>query len=82
MKEFEKIIGYEAIKKELMRISDVLANNEAYKKLGASSPRGLLLHGDPGVGKTLMACCLIRAAGRKYFVCRKNQPNGNFRQYH
>lgn len=78
MKAFEKIIGYEAIKKELVQISDVLANKEAYEKLGVSSPRGLLLHGDPGVGKTLMASAVIKASGRKAFICRKNSPNGDF----
>ena len=78
MKEFEKIIGYNAIKQELIRISDVLKNNEAYKKLCVNAPRGLLLHGDPGVGKTLMANCVIAASGRKAFICRKDKPNGYF----
>ncbi|MBQ3378663.1 MAG: AAA family ATPase [Clostridia bacterium] len=78
MKEFEKIIGYEAIKRELIQISDVLANNEVYKKLGVTSPRGLLLHGDPGVGKTLMSSAVIAESGRKAFICRKDKPNGDF----
>ena len=78
MKAFEKIIGYESIKKELAQISDVLANNEVYQKLGVSSPRGLLLHGVPGVGKTLMASAVIHASGRKAFICRKDKPNGDF----
>lgn len=78
MNAFEKIIGYEAIKKELAQISDVLANKEAYEKLGVSPLRGLLLHGDPGVGKTLMGFAVIKASGRKAFICRKNSPNGDF----
>ena len=78
MKEFDKIIGYEAIKKELLQISDVLANNGAYQRLGVSAPRGLLLHGTPGVGKTLMASAVIRASGRRAFTCRKDAPNGDF----
>lgn len=78
MKEFKNIIGYEGVKKELAQISDVLANNETYKKLGVSSPRGLLLHGDPGVGKTLMASAVIAASGRQAFICRKDKPNGDF----
>ena len=78
MKEFEKIIGYEGIKKELIKISDVLKNNEAYKKLGVTAPRGLMLHGEPGVGKTLMASALIEASGRKAIICRKDKPNGDF----
>ena len=78
MKDFEKIIGYEAIKQELIQISDVLANSEAYQKLGVESPHGLLLYGSPGVGKTLMSYAVIAASGRKAFVCRKDKPNGDF----
>ncbi|MBQ7500536.1 MAG: AAA family ATPase [Clostridia bacterium] len=78
MKAFEKVIGYKAIKKELIMISDVLANGEAYGKLGVRAPRGILLYGDPGVGKTLMSNAIIEASGRKAFVCRKDKPNGDF----
>ena len=78
MKEFEKIIGYSSIKNELEQIADTLKNKEAYSKLGVTSPRGLLLHGEPGVGKTLMAKSLAKASGRKVFTCRKNKPNGDF----
>ena len=78
MKEFDKIIGYASVKKELEQIADVLKNGDVYEKLGVSAPKGLLLHGEPGVGKTLMASCLIEASGRPHFVCRKNQPDGEF----
>ncbi len=78
MNPFDKIIGYEAIRKELERTADALKNAEYYSRLGASAPRGILLHGEPGVGKTLMASCLMEASGRKAFVCRKDQPDGAF----
>ena len=78
MKEFDRIIGYTAEKKELEQIADCLRNTEVYKNLGVSAPCGLLLYGEPGVGKTLMSDCLIKASGRKAFVCRKNKPNGEF----
>lgn len=78
MKDFENIIGYESVKKELRQISDVLKNKEFYEKLGVRAPRGLLLYGEPGVGKSLMATSLIEASGRKAFVCRKNKPDGEF----
>ncbi len=78
MKEFDRIIGYTAEKKELEQIADCLRNSEVYKNLGVSAPCGLLLYGEPGVGKTLMSDCLIKASGRKAFVCRKNKPNGEF----
>ena len=78
MSPFDRIIGYRSIRKELERTADALKNTEKYSRLGASAPRGLLLWGDPGVGKTLMAVCLIEASGRKHFTCRKNQPDGDF----
>ena len=43
MKAFDKIIGYGSIKKELMRICDIMRNEELYKKLGVFVPSGLLL---------------------------------------
>lgn len=77
-KAFDAVIGYGEIKRELMQIADVLANGEAYGKLGVSAPRGLLLYGEPGVGKTLMATALVKASGRRVFLCRKDKPNGDF----
>lgn len=78
MNNFDKIIGYKDIKLELARFCDILNNTEKYSKLGVVMPTGLLLHGDPGVGKTTMAKCFIDTVNRKTFVCRKNKPNGDF----
>ena len=78
MNAFDKIIGYSAIKKELKQISDTMKNREAYDRLGVSVPRGLLLYGEPGVGKSLMASAVIKDSGRKAFCCRKASPNGDF----
>ena len=78
MKAIDKIIGYASIKGELRQISDTLKNDEVYKKLGVSAPRGLLLYGDPGVGKSLMASAIIEESGRQTFTCRKDKPNGDF----
>ena len=78
MSNFDKIIGYASIKNELTKICDVLKNGEKYKKLGVKIPRGLLLHGSPGVGKTLLANTFIEESERTAFVCRKNLPDGEF----
>lgn len=78
MSKFDEIIGYSAVKKELQQVSDTLKNSKYYKRLGVSAPRGLLLHGDPGVGKSLMASAVMEASGRPAFICRKDQPNGDF----
>lgn len=78
MKEFDKVIGYASVKRELEMICDVLRNPEKYARLGVNFPSGLLLHGAPGVGKTTMARCLVEASGRRAFTCRKLKPNGDF----
>lgn len=81
MGEFEKVIGYESIKEEVMRICDVVKNKGKYEKLGVKMSNGLLLYGEPGVGKTLIASCFIKECKRKSFICRKNLPNGEFVKY-
>ena len=78
MKAFEKIIGYEDEKLELKRICDILRNTDKYKKLGVTTPRGLLLHGGPGVGKTLMATCVVEESGRKVYTCKKAKSSIDF----
>ena len=78
MSEFDKIIGYKDVKTELIRLCDVIKNADKYKALGVAPIGGLLLDGDPGVGKTLMANCFIKESGRKAFICRKNKPDGEF----
>ena len=78
MNEFDRIIGYAEVKRQLVRIADALKNTGIYAALGAVSPRGLLLYGEPGVGKTLMAQCLIEASGREAYVCRKTESDGAF----
>ena len=77
-KEFEPVIGYKSIKNEMIKICDIMRNHDFYSKLGVSVPNGLLLSGDPGLGKTLMANCFIKASGRKAFTCRKDKPDGDF----
>ena len=81
MKAMDKIIGYSGIKAELGRISDTLKNNGEYKRLGVCAPRGLMLFGEPGVGKSLMATAIIEESGRRTFICRKDKPNGDFIKY-
>ena len=78
LKEFDKIIGYGSIKLELERLCDYMLNPDKYKKFNVKMSKGVLFSGPPGVGKTLMANCLIEASKRKAFVCRKDRPNGEF----
>lgn len=78
MNEFDKIFGYENEKQEMLRLCDVLNNRKKYEDLGITLPKAILLYGDPGLGKTLMAKAFISATGRKVFHCKKNKSNGEF----
>ena len=55
MKGFESIAGYEKEKEELLQLRRFLHNVGEYRKMGVRIPRGLVLYGEPGVGKTVMA---------------------------
>ena len=81
MSAFDKVIGYEDIKSELLRFADVLKDTKKYSRLGVTPPTGILIYGVPGLGKTLMANCFIEETGYKSFVIRKEKPNGGFVKY-
>lgn len=81
MCEMDKVIGYDGIKQEMLRILDVMKNPEKYQRLGLSVPRGILLDGEPGVGKTLLAKAFVADSGRNAYIVRKNKPNGEFVNY-
>ena len=52
---FEDVAGIEDAEQELVEIVDFLKNPDKYRRLGASIPKGVLLSGLPGTGKTLLA---------------------------
>ena len=81
MSAFDKIIGYEEQKRELLRYCDVMKNREKYVKLGVSIPMGILLEGKPGLGKSTMARCFIEECGCNSYTIRKNMPDGDFVKY-
>jgi len=65
--KFEDVAGNEAAKQDLTEIVDFLKNPKKYEKLGAKIPRGVLLAGDPGTGKTLMARAVAGEANVPFF---------------
>lgn len=78
MSAFDKIIGYDHIKAELMQISDMIHHPEVYAALDAKLPQGLLLSGAPGLGKTLMATALMEDSGLPCFTVRRSQVEDEF----
>lgn len=64
---FKDVAGNEAAKQDLAEIVDFLKEPKKYEKLGAKIPRGVLLAGEPGTGKTLMARAVAGEANVPFF---------------
>ena len=64
--KFSDVAGLDEEKFELEEVVDFLKNPEKYKEMGAKIPRGILLSGAPGTGKTLLAKALAGEAGVEF----------------
>jgi len=64
---FKDVAGIQEIKEELEEVVDFLNNPKKYQKHGVSLPRGVLLVGPPGVGKTLIAKAVAGEAEVPFF---------------
>ncbi len=64
---FDDVAGVEEAKLELVEIVDFLKNPKKYSALGARIPKGVLLLGPPGSGKTLLARAVAGEAGVPFF---------------
>src|ERR1051325_8849743 len=65
---FRDVAGMDESREELIDIVTFLKNNEMYQQMGARMPRGILLVGDPGTGKTLLAKAIAGEAGVPFFT--------------
>jgi len=73
-KRFYDVIGIEEVLDEVVKFVDGVKYPEKYKEMGVNRPKGMLLYGKPGVGKTLLAraiageagCCFIWASASQF----------------
>jgi cell division protease FtsH len=64
---FSDVQGIDEAREELQEIVDFLSDPEKFQNLGGEIPRGVLLMGDPGTGKTLLAKAIAGEAGVPFF---------------
>ncbi len=64
---FKDVAGVEEAKEELEEVVDFLRHPQIYTKMGAKIPRGILLVGSPGTGKTLLAKAVAGEADAPFF---------------
>lgn len=64
---FKDVAGISQVKEELLEIIDYLKNTKKYQDLGIRLPKGVLLVGPPGVGKTMIAKAVAGEAGVPFF---------------
>jgi len=65
--KFDDVAGIDMVKEELEEIIDFLKNPYRYKQMGIRMPKGVLLVGPPGVGKTLVAKAVAGEANVPFF---------------
>ena len=64
---FKDVAGYDEAKTEIIEVVEFLKHPEHFTKLGAKIPKGILLVGAPGTGKTLIAKAVAGEAGVPFF---------------
>ncbi|MET3132735.1 cell division protease FtsH [Oxalobacteraceae bacterium GrIS 1.11] len=64
---FDDVAGIDEAKEELREIVDFLKNPQRYRRLGGKIPKGVLIVGAPGTGKTLLARAVAGEAGVAFF---------------
>jgi cell division protease FtsH len=65
---WKDIAGVEEAKGELQEIVEFLRDPAQFQALGATVPKGILLHGPPGTGKTLLAKAVAHESGAQFFA--------------
>jgi cell division protease FtsH len=64
---WDDVAGVEEVRGELMEVVEFLRDPRRFERLGAKTPKGLLLYGPPGTGKTLLAKAVANESGANFY---------------
>ena len=79
--DFHDVAGEDEAKENLAEIVDYLHNPNKYTEVGASMPKGVLLVGPPGTGKTMLAKAVAGEVKRSVLLHVRLGICGNVRRY-
>lgn len=77
-KTFKDIGGYQDIKDELLQLRDIFQKKSIYEQYHLRTPRGILLEGPPGNGKTLMAKCFAGECNFSFIASSGSEFNEKY----
>lgn len=75
---FTRIGGYDHVKKELSQVAHMMIHPEEYTRYNVRTPRGVLLEGPPGNGKTLLAKCFAGETKANFIQCSGSNFNEKY----
>jgi len=75
---FDDVKGIKEIRQQLEQVADYLVNRERYEAIGAHPPKGILLSGPPGCGKTLLGRALAGECGVPFYFVASSSIDGMY----
>ena len=77
--KFDDVKGLGEVREQLEQVKDYMVNKQKYEKIGAALPKGILLSGPPGVGKTLLGRAIAGECGVPFYFVASSTIDGMYK---